>query len=456
MRNDAKLSIIKILAFLSGSYFISAGIYSYVEYKNIERIKLNWNKYIEKIDKKNELISNLKENIGYGGMIHNFKNYLLRRNRSYLKETEQNLDECFSILNKLRKTTPYNSLEEKKIKVIKNTLLEYQSSLKTIKNTSKLSLKKLDSLVKVDDSKTLASFKWYTHMTKEEKKRSSLALSHNVERTKNSLILSVTLSTLFFLGTLFFIGIKLLKTQESLEQEKENTAHMARLYTLGQIAGNIAHEINNPLAILSGTSDILLKNTEKENPDPEITRRSCMTIKKTVDRISTVVLGLKNLTKKPDDSYFEKFNLNDTVSEVIALCKDRCNQYGISLTLDSNKNIFTFGQRTQIIQVVLNLVNNSIDAIKTKEEKWIKISTNQNKHFTEISITDSGIGLPKNIKEKLMEPFFTTKKNDSGTGIGLSISKNIIEKHGGVLSLDEHSVHTCFKIQIPNRDIKRV
>jgi signal transduction histidine kinase len=108
---------------------------------------------------------------------------------------------------------------------------------------------------------------------------------------------------------------------------------------------------------------------------------------------------------------------------------------------------------TQITQVLINLVNNAHDAIKNLKEKWIEIAVNDSDHYVEISITDSGPGIPAGIKEKIMQPFFTTKAVGQGTGLGLSLSKSIIDSHKGFLLIDDNCPHTKFTILLPKKSL---
>ncbi len=106
---------------------------------------------------------------------------------------------------------------------------------------------------------------------------------------------------------------------------------------------------------------------------------------------------------------------------------------------------------TQISQVLLNLLNNSFDAIEERAEKWIRVrfEINSNKKILIIKVTDSGDGIPNEIVHKMMNPFFTTKDIGKGTGLGLSISKGIIEEHGGHLIYNAQSKNTEFVVELP-------
>jgi C4-dicarboxylate-specific signal transduction histidine kinase len=119
--------------------------------------------------------------------------------------------------------------------------------------------------------------------------------------------------------------------------------------------------------------------------------------------------------------------------------------------------VFLSCREAEIIQVLLNLINNACDAVASLPDKWVKVEFQivdapaGFKHRKEIiiSVIDSGAGIPKNIVDKLMQPFFTTKDPDKGTGLGLSISNNIIKNHGGRLEYNSKSPNTRFDITLP-------
>ena len=125
--------------------------------------------------------------------------------------------------------------------------------------------------------------------------------------------------------------------------------------------------------------------------------------------------------------------------------------FGIQLELSIPNELSIECQHVQIGQVILNLVSNSIDAIKDREEKWIKVAALDLIDFVEISVMDSGPGIPAEVADKLMTPFFTTKPAGQGTGLGLSISRRILADHGGDLRLDRAANHTRFVLVIPKR-----
>lgn len=242
------------------------------------------------------------------------------------------------------------------------------------------------------------------------------------------------------------------KIQQKLEEEQTAQSHSARLAALGQMASNIAHEINNPLTILAGHAEVLLSCIDEKDEASGIMKNSATVIQKTVQRISAVIKGLRNFARDGKNGEFGEFSLGELTDEIFALSEQRCRQYEVNFSIaDDVKKTTLFGHRVLIAQVLINLFNNSFDAVKGLDERWIRFSVDSDQKNNFIKVQDSGKNLPLDIKEKLMTPFFTTKKAGEGTGIGLSLCKNIIEKHFGRLSIDDSSPHTTFVISLPKR-----
>jgi C4-dicarboxylate-specific signal transduction histidine kinase len=103
----------------------------------------------------------------------------------------------------------------------------------------------------------------------------------------------------------------------------------------------------------------------------------------------------------------------------------------------------------QISQVLLNLISNACDAIAERDEKWIRIGAERKNGLVSIYVMDSGTGIPETVREKMFQPFFTTKEIGKGTGLGLSISTGILDAHNGSLSIDSTKPNTCFVVQLP-------
>ena len=224
----------------------------------------------------------------------------------------------------------------------------------------------------------------------------------------------------------------------------------SKLSTLGEMAGGVAHEINNPLAILSGR----LQQIDRLCSASEINRVSILSVvdkcNATVLRISKIVTGLRLFSRDADQDPKVPYSLKLVIEESLDLSSERLKNAGVALSFDCTEDQICLCRPTQISQVIVNLLNNAFDAILDKPEKWIKISltTGPSKNAM-IRVVDCGTGISPEVIDKIMHPFFTTKGVGKGTGLGLSISTGIIEEHGGILKVDPTSPHTCFLIELP-------
>lgn len=236
-----------------------------------------------------------------------------------------------------------------------------------------------------------------------------------------------------------------------LEQERANAIHASKLASLGEMAGGVAHEINNPLSVIKGRATQLLRVIDAE-PTEENNKAKIYVdvIIKTCDRIAKIVSGLKNFSRNADKDPLVKTSLENVIEYTVSLCQEKLKNYGVKLELKLEQNLFLMSRPTQLSQVLLNLINNSYDAICQYSEPWIKLEAKQVQEFIEIKVTDSGFGIPQAVVAKVMQPFFTTKEVGKGTGLGLSIAKGIVEDHGGQIFIDSKSNNTCFVIQLPS------
>jgi len=236
---------------------------------------------------------------------------------------------------------------------------------------------------------------------------------------------------------------------EEIVQMTEKLWESNKMSALGQMAAGVAHEINNPLMIIKLQTEVLLKHSEKDNLSKDVLNQSLTKISNVVDRISKITTSLRIFARSGKTSPQTVIDVQTIISDTLSLCFDRMNSLGVRFTkigLEQNYNIKA--NAIEISQVILNLLNNSIDAIEDLNERFISLELKNEEKNLILLITDSGFLSPE-INQKIMEPFFTTKAVGKGTGLGLSISKTIIENHGGTLTLNSHSKNTQFKIQLP-------
>jgi len=257
-------------------------------------------------------------------------------------------------------------------------------------------------------------------------------------------------------GTFAFISAKGREFINLKRMEAEAAAsRSSNLASLGEMAGGIAHEINNPLMIISGSALVIEKQLKKPVEDIEIEKleKHLNTIKKTVKRASVIIKGLKTLARDGSNDKTEEMQLCDLFEDVLSFMGPRLRHQDISLNFDIQNPLLRINfplYKVQFSQVILNLLNNSFDAIENNEEKWIAIDLEKTEAGHFIRITDSGKGIPKEIAEKMFNPFFTTKPVGKGTGLGLPLCHSIVEKCGGTLLYDINHKNTSFLIQLPN------
>ncbi len=229
--------------------------------------------------------------------------------------------------------------------------------------------------------------------------------------------------------------------------------YVERLTALGEMAAGIAHEIKNPLSAILLQAQILQR--EEKNPIDATAKmtKSGERIERTVRRIEKIITNLQSLCRNAELDPLEEVSVKKLFDDAADFCRESFTKHQIKLMVEEKGLELTFPCRAaQISQVLLNLLNNAKDAIEHRENRWVKLSAEEDDDCISLSVTDSGNGIPPELRPKVMEAFFTTKENGKGTGIGLNISKKILESHGGELLLDVASPNTRFVCKIPKKD----
>lgn len=215
--------------------------------------------------------------------------------------------------------------------------------------------------------------------------------------------------------------------------------HTSRLAVLGELSTGIAHEINNPLTIISGSTQVLNRASQTGSVDNELIIRHSHKIHKSVERISKIVKGLKLFANQSDTRPKEKVDIQEIVDETTQFCQEHLSSLGITLKLAEVPSVKIHCHSVQVSQVLLNLLKNASDALDIESrdsEKWISIDFKQGPDYFYFIVSNGGDKMPMSVADKIFTPFFTTKQKDKGTGLGLSISQTIMKNHGGELYFD--------------------
>ena len=250
------------------------------------------------------------------------------------------------------------------------------------------------------------------------------------------------------------------KLQQELEKERAQLIAASKMSVLGEMAGGIAHEINNPLAVIQGNANLISVFAERGPVPQDKAKHFAATIEKTVERIARIVRGLKSYARDSSQDPFVETNVSKLIGEILDLCSERMKNHKIKFTIEPIPPDLTFECRpSQIEQVLMNLLNNAHDAIEDKVEKWISLSVTIAGKLIQVCVMDCGEGIPRAVQERIFNPFFTTKELGKGTGLGLSIAKGIAESHFGRLYVDNTCPNTCFVVEMPKKQsvsVKRV
>jgi two-component system NtrC family sensor kinase len=218
-----------------------------------------------------------------------------------------------------------------------------------------------------------------------------------------------------------------------------------KMGAIGMLAGNIAHELNNPLTGLRSLSQVLLQEV---SPADGNLKSDLLEIEKATARSQKIIKNLLDFSKG-DDQPADFVAVDELVERTLPMLKSALRTHGLEVDLNAAEAL-VFAEPHLLQQVVFNIINNACQAMKSPGK--LKISTLVKSGTIVLSVEDSGPGIPSEIQHRIFEPFFTTKKEGHGTGLGLSMSKSVIEKYGGQISVRNVEPHgSCFTIVLPQK-----
>jgi C4-dicarboxylate-specific signal transduction histidine kinase len=242
------------------------------------------------------------------------------------------------------------------------------------------------------------------------------------------------------------------QAEEALRQAQADLSRVSRVTTMGELTASLAHEVNQPIAAAVTNANACLRWLTRDHPDLEEARAAAMRIVKDGTRASEIFSRIRSLFKK-GATQRELVDVNEVIREMIVLLRSEAVRYSISIRAELAGNLpQIMGDRVQLQQVLMNLMSNSIDAMKDVDgarELAINSQPTEDEQIL-VCVSDTGEGLPSLSADQIFNAFFTTKPH--GTGMGLSISRSIVEAHGGrVWAADNSPGGASFYVSLPTK-----
>jgi C4-dicarboxylate-specific signal transduction histidine kinase len=229
------------------------------------------------------------------------------------------------------------------------------------------------------------------------------------------------------------------RAEEALRQARADLARVNRVTTMGELTASLAHEVNQPITAAVASANACLRWLAGDTPNIEKARAAAKRIVRDGTRAADIISRIRLLFTK-DTSQREFVDVNEVIREMILLLRSEATRYAISVRTELAADLpQVMGDRVQLQQVLMNLMMNSIDAMRDVDgTRELAIKSQRAENGQEIvSVSDTGVGLPPQQADQIFNAFFTTKLH--GTGMGLSISRSIVESHGGRLWAADNS-----------------
>jgi PAS domain S-box-containing protein len=238
--------------------------------------------------------------------------------------------------------------------------------------------------------------------------------------------------------------------RERLRQLETELAHINRVTMLGELASSLAHELNQPIAAATTSANACLRWLAHNPPDLERARAAATRIENDGNRAAEIIQRLRAFYKTGAPPKRELVDLNQVAEEILALLRDEADRHSISLRTELAPHLpQIMADRVQLQQVLMNLLLNGIEAMTDRAGELIIRSQSAEDGLLVISVSDTGVGLPSEKLDRLFGAFYTTKPQ--GTGMGLAISRSIIEAHGGRLWATANAVRgATFHFTLPS------
>lgn len=252
-----------------------------------------------------------------------------------------------------------------------------------------------------------------------------------------------------YLLAFLFVNLSEVLQREVIKQ-RDLLIESAKFQSLGQMASNLAHDINNPLFTIQGKLHQMRNLLSRDQLDLDRCDQIVESVEATILKLSQMVKGISTFAREGRGDLMVSVRVAELIESNLALAIDRIKLSGIELEIHIDPQAKIICYPSFISQVILNLINNAIDALESAVTKKIEVRAFVDKQWVHILVSDTGAGVQKDFEKKIFEPFFTTKIFGKGTGLGLSISKGLVEVHEGELIYTRADNKTNFIVMLPS------
>lgn len=236
---------------------------------------------------------------------------------------------------------------------------------------------------------------------------------------------------------------------KELEHERMMTLKTAKLITVGEMAATIAHDVANPLTVILARGQRAQKLLFQEPIDRKEIERNLSSLLGMAGRIQKLVQNIHSFARTEKNELWQTFHPKEVLADCIELLEEKARKKGVTLLHEHQGEEEVLAPRTQIMQILVNLASNAIDAASPTRQGEVKMVSKTTAQGICFEVWDSGSGIPEDIRTQIFEPLFSTKPKGAGTGLGLSIVKRLVDHLNGEVSYERRLGWTVFAVQLP-------